>query len=143
MDPESPCGPSRKQPGPVGIVAASGTGSQELMYLLHASSTGVSHCLGVGGCDLSDAVGAHSTRQALALLDAAPATSHSGTSSVLESGHLQDRPRQPVDRGTSTAPSSVMAISSFVPSARTPISTSTAAFASSSRMRRWTPSAQT
>ncbi|MFF7245074.1 FdrA family protein [Embleya sp. NPDC008237] len=62
------------RPGPIGIVAASGTGSQELMCLLHAAGSGVSHCLGVGGRDLSEAVGARSTRQALAMLDADPAT---------------------------------------------------------------------
>ncbi|MGN6331530.1 MAG: FdrA family protein [Motilibacteraceae bacterium] len=62
------------RPGPVGIVAASGTGAQHLMALLDAAGVGVSHCLGVGGRDLSAAVGARSTRQALALLDADPAT---------------------------------------------------------------------
>ncbi|MEU0939581.1 FdrA family protein [Embleya sp. NPDC005971] len=62
------------RPGPIGLVAASGTGSQELMCLLHAAGSGVSHCLGVGGRDLSEAVGARSTLQALAMLDADPAT---------------------------------------------------------------------
>lgn len=61
-------------PGPVGIVGASGTGSQELMCLLDAAGVGVSHCLGVGGRDLSADVGGRSTRQALAALDADPAT---------------------------------------------------------------------
>ncbi|MEU9123574.1 FdrA family protein [Streptomyces sp. NPDC048506] len=60
--------------GPVGLVAASGTGSQQLMCLLHSAGTGVSHCLGVGGRDLSEAVGARSTLQAMALLDADPDT---------------------------------------------------------------------
>jgi len=62
------------RPGPVGIVAASGTGAQQLMCLLDAAGVGVSHCLGVGGRDLSAAVGGRSTRQALALLDEDPAT---------------------------------------------------------------------
>ena len=44
-------------PGPVGIVAASGTGAQQVMCLLDAAGIGVSHCLGVGGRDLSAAVG--------------------------------------------------------------------------------------
>lgn len=61
-------------PGPVGIVAASGTGAQQLMCLLDARAVGISHCLGVGGRDLSAAVGGRSTRAALALLDADPAT---------------------------------------------------------------------
>ncbi|QXJ26976.1 FdrA family protein [Actinomadura graeca] len=62
------------RPGPVGVVAASGTGAQQLMCLLHAAGSGVGHCLGVGGRDLSEQVGGRSTRQALALLDADPGT---------------------------------------------------------------------
>jgi FdrA protein len=54
--------------GPVGIVAASGTGAQQVMALLAAADVGVSHCLGVGGRDLSAAVAGRSTRQALAAL---------------------------------------------------------------------------
>ena len=60
--------------GPVGIVAASGTGAQQVMALLDAAGVGTSHCLGVGGRDLSSAVAGRSTRQALAALDADPAT---------------------------------------------------------------------
>ncbi|WP_461003406.1 FdrA family protein, partial [Streptomonospora sediminis] len=60
--------------GPVGVVAASGTGAQQVMCLLDAAGTGVSHCLGVGGRDLSAAVGGTSTRRALRLLDADPGT---------------------------------------------------------------------
>jgi FdrA protein len=61
-------------PGPVALVAASGTGAQQLMCLLDAARVGVSHCLGVGGRDLSAEVGGRSARQALRLLDADPAT---------------------------------------------------------------------
>jgi FdrA protein len=60
--------------GRVGIVAASGTGAQQVMALLDAAGVGVSHCLGVGGRDLSAAVGGRSTRQALAALAADEAT---------------------------------------------------------------------
>ncbi len=60
-------------PGPVGIVAASGTGAQQVMCLLDAAGVGVRHCLGVGGRDVSEAVGGVSTLAALALLDADPA----------------------------------------------------------------------
>jgi FdrA protein len=60
--------------GSVGIVAASGTGAQQVMCLLDAAGVGVSHCLGVGGRDLSAAVGGRSTRQALAALAADDAT---------------------------------------------------------------------
>jgi FdrA protein len=62
------------RPGPVGIVAASGTGAQHLMSLLDGAGLGVSHCLGVGGRDLSEAVGGLSTLRALDLLDADPGT---------------------------------------------------------------------
>jgi FdrA protein len=61
------------RPGPVGLVAASGTGAQQVMALLDAAGVGVRHCLGVGGRDLSAPVGGRSARQALALLDADPA----------------------------------------------------------------------
>ena len=64
--------------GSVGIVAASGTGAQQVMALLDAAGVGVSHCLGVGGRDLSAAVGGRSTRQALAALAA-----DDGTESIL------------------------------------------------------------
>jgi FdrA protein len=60
------------RPGPVGLVAASGTGAQQVMSLLDAAGVGVRHCLGVGGRDLSAAVDGRSTRRALALLDADP-----------------------------------------------------------------------
>jgi FdrA protein len=60
-------------PGPVGIVAASGTGCQQLLALLDHAGVGVSNALGVGGRDLSSAVGGSSTREALRRLDADPA----------------------------------------------------------------------
>jgi FdrA protein len=62
------------RPGPVGLVAASGTGAQQLMCMLDTRDVGISHCLGVGGRDLSAAVAGRSTRAALALLDEDPAT---------------------------------------------------------------------
>jgi FdrA protein len=62
------------QPGPVGIVAASGTGAQQLTCLLDDAGIGTSHVLGVGGRDLAADVGGVSTRQALRALDDDPAT---------------------------------------------------------------------
>ncbi len=56
-------------PGPVSLVAASGTGAQQLCCLLDAAGVGVRHCLGVGGRDLSAEVAGRSARQALRLLD--------------------------------------------------------------------------
>ncbi len=62
------------RPGPVGVVAASGTGAQQVTSLLDLAGVGVSHLLGVGGRDLSAEVGGRSTIQALRALDADPAT---------------------------------------------------------------------
>lgn len=59
-------------PGPVGIVAASGTGCQQLLALLDHAGVGVTHALGVGGRDLSADVGGLATREALRRLDADP-----------------------------------------------------------------------
>jgi len=61
-------------PGPAGLVAASGTGAQQVLCLLDAAGAGVSAALGVGGRDLSAAVGGRSARAALAALDDDPAT---------------------------------------------------------------------
>jgi FdrA protein len=62
------------RPGPVGLVAASGTGAQHVMSLLSLASVGISHCLGLGGRDMSAAVGGLSTHTALDALDADAAT---------------------------------------------------------------------
>lgn len=62
------------RPGPVGVVAASGTGAQQVTSLLDLAGVGVGHVLGVGGRDLSAEVGGRSTLQALCALDADPAT---------------------------------------------------------------------
>lgn len=55
--------------GPIGLVAASGTGAQQVVCLLDAAGVGVSAVLGVGGRDLSAAVGGRSARAALTALD--------------------------------------------------------------------------
>lgn len=60
------------RPGPIGIVAASGTGAQQLMALLDGVGLGVTHCLGVGGRDLSADVAGRSTLAALDRLAADP-----------------------------------------------------------------------
>jgi len=62
------------RPGPVGVVAASGTGAQQVTSLLDLAGVGVSHVLGVGGRDLSAEVGGRSAVQALRALDDDPAT---------------------------------------------------------------------
>ncbi|HUW78171.1 MAG TPA: hypothetical protein VMV52_05400 [Candidatus Nanopelagicaceae bacterium] len=52
-------------PGPIGIVAASGTGAQHVMCLLDQAGVGVTNCVGVGGRDLSSSVQGRSTISAL------------------------------------------------------------------------------
>jgi FdrA protein len=61
-------------PGRVSLVAASGTGAQHLMSLLDAAGIGVRHCLGIGGRDLSAAVGGRAASQALKALATDEAT---------------------------------------------------------------------
>ena len=60
-------------PGPVGLVAASGTGAQQLCCLLDGAGIGVRHVVGAGGRDLSAAVGGASALAALTALDDDPA----------------------------------------------------------------------
>ncbi|HEV8652212.1 MAG TPA: protein FdrA [Actinomycetes bacterium] len=60
--------------GPVGIVAAAGTGAQEVMSLLDRWGAGVSHVIGVGGRDLSRQVGGRMARLAIEALERDEAT---------------------------------------------------------------------
>ncbi|MDP6603296.1 MAG: transcriptional regulator, partial [Rhodospirillales bacterium] len=60
--------------GDVGIVSASGTGLQEVSCLIARAGGGISHAIGVGGRDLSDAVGGITTLSAIDALDADPGT---------------------------------------------------------------------
>jgi FdrA protein len=60
------------RPGPVAIVAASGTGAQEVSCLLDAAGIGVAQVIGVGGRDLTAEVGGLMTNLALDLVSADP-----------------------------------------------------------------------
>jgi succinyl-CoA synthetase alpha subunit len=61
--------------GPIGIVGASGTGIQELCVILErAGGLGISHAIGTGGRDLSDAVGGATSLCALDFLADDPET---------------------------------------------------------------------
>ena len=60
--------------GRIGVVAASGTGLQQVVTLLAARGEGISHALGVGGRDMSAAVGGLMTLPALRALGADPTT---------------------------------------------------------------------
>ena len=60
--------------GPIGVVGASGTGTQEVTVRIHQLGSGVSQALGTGGHDLSDAVGGISMLHGLHALAEDPAT---------------------------------------------------------------------
>jgi len=60
--------------GRIGVAAASGTGLQEVSTLVARHGEGISHGIGVGGRDLSDAVGGLMMSRALAVLAEDPAT---------------------------------------------------------------------
>ena len=60
--------------GPVGIVAASGTGLQQVSSRIHQFGSGVTQALGTGGRDLSESVNAITARQGLDLLSRDPDT---------------------------------------------------------------------
>lgn len=60
--------------GPIGVVAAAGTGLQAVTSRIHQLGSGITHGLGTGGRDLSEAVGGITARQGLDLLSRDPAT---------------------------------------------------------------------
>ena len=51
--------------GPIGIIGASGSGIQEFTTLVHRAGSGISHAIGLGSRDLSDAIGGISFLSAL------------------------------------------------------------------------------
>ncbi len=61
--------------GNIGVIGASGTGTQEATSLIHRWGSGISHAIGVGGRDLSDDIRAISTLQAMDALERDPNTS--------------------------------------------------------------------
>ncbi len=60
--------------GSIGMVAASGTGLQQVSVRIHQLGGGLTHALGTGGRDLSSKVGGLTARMALDLLDRDPET---------------------------------------------------------------------
>jgi FdrA protein len=60
--------------GPIGVVAASGTGLQQVTVRIHQMGGGITHAIGTGGRDLSEAVNAITARQSLDLLSRDPDT---------------------------------------------------------------------
>jgi FdrA protein len=55
--------------GPIGVVGPSGTGIQEFTSMVHQAGSGISHAIGTGSRDLSDAVGGITTLMGLDLLE--------------------------------------------------------------------------
>ncbi len=60
--------------GSIGMVAASGTGLQQVSVRIHQFGGGLTHALGTGGRDLSSKVGGLTARMGLDLLDKDPET---------------------------------------------------------------------
>ncbi len=60
--------------GTIGIVAASGTGLQQVSCLVDAAGCGVSQAIGTGGRDLDSRIGGRTTKHAITLLGADPDT---------------------------------------------------------------------
>ena len=60
--------------GSIGIIGASGTGTQEVSCLICEAGGGVSHAIGVGGRDLKKEISGITTLMAIDALDADPAT---------------------------------------------------------------------
>ena len=60
--------------GPIGIVAAAGTGLQQVSSRIHQMGSGITQAIGTGGRDLSEAVNAITARQGLELLSRDPDT---------------------------------------------------------------------
>jgi FdrA protein len=65
---------NRVRRGAIGIVGASGTGTQAVTSHIHELGGGVSHAIGTGGRDLKSEVGAITAQQALDLLARDPET---------------------------------------------------------------------
>jgi FdrA protein len=65
---------NRVRRGAIGIVAASGTGLQQVSARIHHLGGGITHALGTGGRDLSEAVGALTAHQCLDLFSRDPET---------------------------------------------------------------------
>ncbi|MCU1349898.1 MAG: sucD 2 [Acidobacteria bacterium] len=61
---------NRVRRGTIGIVGASGTGIQEVSTLIHRIGGGITHAIGTGSRDLSDAVGGAATLHGIELLAA-------------------------------------------------------------------------
>ncbi|HMD90697.1 MAG TPA: acyl-CoA synthetase FdrA [Anaerolineaceae bacterium] len=59
---------NKVRPGPIGVVAAAGTGLQQVSSRIHQFGSGMTYGIGTGGRDLSEQVGAVTFRQAIEVL---------------------------------------------------------------------------
>jgi FdrA protein len=82
---------NRVRRGHVGLVAASGTGLQEVASLIHRLGAGVSQGIGTGGRDLHEAVGGLATLQVLSWLARDPETHVIGLVSKAPSAAVAER----------------------------------------------------
>jgi FdrA protein len=62
--------------GRIGIIGASGTGTQEVSCLISEAGEGISHAIGVGGRDLKKEIGGLTTLMAIDAFDSDPDTDH-------------------------------------------------------------------
>jgi len=60
--------------GPIGVVAAAGTGLQQVTSRIHQLGSGITYGIGTGGRDLSEKIGAATFRQGIDLLSRDPET---------------------------------------------------------------------
>ncbi|MDQ2692933.1 MAG: hypothetical protein M3Y68_12925, partial [Chloroflexota bacterium] len=65
---------NRVRRGPVGVIGASGTGTQAVTTHVHNLGSGISHAIGTGGRDLKSEIGAITAHQALNVLARDPET---------------------------------------------------------------------
>lgn len=89
---------NRVRRGPIGIVAAAGTGLQQVSSRIHQMGGGITHGIGTGSRDLSEAVNAITARQGLDLLSRDPNTQVivliSKPPAATVAGELVERARQ-------------------------------------------------
>ncbi|MBR0795328.1 acyl-CoA synthetase FdrA [Bradyrhizobium jicamae] len=67
---------NRLRRGKIGIIGASGTGTQEVSCLVSEAGEGISHAIGVGGRDLKKDIGGITTLMAIDAFDSDPETDH-------------------------------------------------------------------
>ncbi|RPJ46930.1 MAG: acyl-CoA synthetase FdrA, partial [Chloroflexi bacterium] len=65
---------NKTRKGPIGVVAAAGTGLQQVTSRIHQMGSGITFGIGTGGRDMSEKIGAVTFRQAIDLLARDPET---------------------------------------------------------------------